>query len=149
MTATNLSCQNVPTDASKVGSYTFKLTLVPTQVQGNPETRETAKINILAKPATPVNILSFTVDGQNVAENPKRIYEIDKGERPGDIIVAWQVEDGEDIKVELLPFGEVNKLEGSMTYPLSYPPSSQTLTLRVTNKDGEQKTQSVVIETAE
>lgn len=149
ITATSLRCQNVPTDASKVGNYTFRLTLFPVEGYGDPETRNTANIKILAKPAKPVNILAFTVDGKNVTDNPKRIYEIDKGKKPGDISVAWEVEDDEDIKVELLPFGEMNKPKGSISYALSYPPSSQNLTLRVTNKDSEQKTQSILIETAE
>ncbi len=118
----NLVCKNVPIeDAHQTGDYIFTLTVIAQE--GQEESKKTDPIKV-------------------------QLYEIDKGERPGDIIVAWQVEDGEDIQVELLPFGEMNKLEGSMTYPLSYPPSSQTLTLRVTNKDGEQKTQSVVIETA-
>ena len=150
LTPENMSCQNVPTDAGKVGDYTFKLTVVSIPGQTTPEiTKETPKILILGKPPTPLNIISFTANGQNIATKPKLICAISQGRKPNDINLSWQVHNGEDIKVELLPFGDLNKTQGSLPIALSQSPSSQTITLKVTNNAGEQKTQSVVIETVE
>jgi hypothetical protein len=148
-----LICQNLPTGAKQAGDYTFKLTVILKQAEGEAEiTKNTPTVKIKPvppKPATPVNIIYFRVNGRDVSEKQKYIYEVNKDRKPVDIIVSWQVEDGEDIKVELLPFGDVQKPEGAKTYTLSKPPSSVTITLRVTNKAGEQKTQSVTIDTVE
>ena len=149
----NLICQAVPTGAKKAGDYTFKLTVVPKQGATKPEiTKNTATVKIKPvppKPPTPVNIVYFKVNGQDVSEKQKYVYEINKTRKPVDIVLSWKVEDGEDIKVELLPFGDVQKPQGSKIYTLSKPPSSVTLTLKVRNKAGEEKTQSVTIDTIE
>ncbi len=149
LTPQSMSCQNVPTDAGQAGDYNFKLTIVSIPGQGTPEiTKETPKIRILGKPATPVKIISFTANGQDTATKPKLICAINQGKKPNDVNLSWQVQNGEDIQVELLPFG-LNKTQGSLPIALSPSPSSQTITLKVTNQAGEQKTQSVVIETFE
>ena len=149
----NLICKNVPTGAKQAGDYTFKLTVIPKQGEAEPEiAKNTPNIKIKPippKPATPVKIVYFKINGQDASEKPKHVYEINKDRKPVDIIVSWKVENGEDIKVELLPFGDVQKPQGSKTYTLSKPPSSVTITLRVTNKAGEQTTQSVTIDTVE
>jgi len=150
---TNLICQNLPTGAKEAGDYTFKLLVIPKQGEGATEiTKNTPLVKIKPippKPATPVKIIYFRVNGRDVSEKAKYIYEINKNRKPVDIIASWKVEDGEDIKVELLPLGEVQKPEGAKSLTLSSPPSNITITLRVTNKAGEQKTQSVVIDTVE
>jgi hypothetical protein len=149
----NLICQNLPTGAKQAGDYTFKLSVIPKQASGNTEIAQnipTVKIKpVPPKPATPVNIIYFRVNGRDVGEKPKYVYEINKARKPVDIIVSWKVEDGEDIKVELLSLGDVQKPEGAKTLTLSKPPSSVTITLRVTNKAGEKKMQSVTIDTIE
>ena len=150
---TILICQNLPTGAKEAGDYTFKLIVIPKQGEGATEiTKNTPLVKIKPippKPATPVNIIYFRVNGRDVSEKAKYIYEINKNRKPVDIVASWKVEDGEDIKVELLPLGEVQKPEGAKSLTLSSPPSNITITLRVTNKAGEQKTQSVVIDTVE
>jgi len=150
---TILICQNLPTGAKEAGDYTFKLLVIPKQGEGATEiTKNTPLVKIKPippKPATPVNIIYFRVNGRDVTEKAKYIYEINKNRKPVDIVASWKVEDGEDIKVELLPLGEVQKPEGAKSLTLSSPPSNITITLRVTNKAGEQKTQSVVIDTVE
>lgn len=150
---TYLICQNLPTGAKEAGDYTFKLSVIPKQAEGATEiTKNTPLVKmkpIPPKPATPVNIIYFRVNGRDVSEKAKYTYEINKNRRPVDIVASWKVEDGEDIKVELLPSGEVQKPEGAKSLTLASPPSNITITLRVTNKAGEQKTQSVVIETVE
>ncbi|MEG4805139.1 hypothetical protein QUB63_33220 [Microcoleus sp. ARI1-B5] len=152
----NLICQNLPTGAKQAGDYTFKLTVIPDRAEGDTEIAKntpTVKIKPVPpqppKPATPVNIVYFKINGRDVSEKPKYVYEINKDRKPVDIIVSWKVGDGEDIKVELLPFGDVQKPEGAKTLTLSKPPSSITIALKVTNKAGEQKTQSVTIDTVE
>lgn len=153
LTKKNLLCQNVPTDARQPGNYSFKLTAIPTIKKERPEiSKPTAKIKILPippTPTTPVNILAFTVNGQDVTTKPKFICELSENKVPNKISLAWQVQDGEDIKVELLPFGDVNKPRGSLPLAVNLLPSSQMVTLKITNKAGEQKTRSVVIETVE
>jgi len=150
---TYLICQNLPTGAKEAGDYTFKLSVIPKQAEGATEiTKNTPLVKIKPippKPATPVKIIYFRVNGRDVSEKAKYIYEINKDRKPVDIIASWKVEDGEDIKVELLPLGEVQKPEGAKSLRLDKPPSNITITLRVTNKAGEQKTQSVVIDTVE
>ena len=149
----NLICQNLPTGAKQAGDYTFKLTVITKQVWGDTEiAQNTATVKIKPvppKPATPLNIIYFRVNGQDVSAKPKYVYEINKDRKAVDIIVSWKVEDGEDIKVELFPVGDVPKPQGARTLTLSKPPSSVTITLRVTNKAGEQKMQSVTIDTIE
>ncbi len=149
----NLICQNLPTGAKQAGDYTFKLTVIPKQASGDTEIAQntpTVKIKpVPPKPATPLNIIYFRVNGQDVSAKPKYVYEINKDRKPVDIIVSWKVEDGEDIKVELFPVGDVPKPQGARTLTLSKPPSSVTITLKVTNKAGEQKMQSVTIDTIE
>ncbi|MDJ0694428.1 hypothetical protein [Mastigocoleus sp. MO_188.B34] len=66
------------------------------------------------------------------------------------INLSWEVKNGEDIKVEILPApGVVGHKDSITQYKLSKPPSSETITLKVTNKAGEEKTQSVIIQTVE
>ncbi|BAZ50294.1 hypothetical protein NIES4103_29100 [Nostoc sp. NIES-4103] len=159
LTTKNLLCQNVPTDAKQAGNYSFQLTVIPSIKKEIPEiSKSTAKVKILPippippappPPATPVNILGFTVNGQDITTKPKFICELSEDKIPNEISLAWQVQDGEDIKVELLPFGDVSKPTGTLPLPLNLRPSSQIITLKITNKAGEQKTQSVVIETVE
>ncbi|MBD2296374.1 hypothetical protein H6G06_23535 [Anabaena sphaerica FACHB-251] len=159
LTKNNLICKSIPTNVVQPGNYTFKLTAIPNIGEGTPEiTKETAKIKILPKtptpppppiPPTPVNIISFTVNGKSAATTPSFICELSEDKVPNQISVGWQVQEGEDIKVELLPFGNMTKQQDSLLMAVSQRPSTYLLTLKVTNKAGEQKTQGVMIETVE
>ncbi|MBE9225451.1 hypothetical protein IQ264_08410 [Phormidium sp. LEGE 05292] len=145
---TNLLCKNVPTDARQAGDYVFKLTVIPQQGTPEPEiNKNTPTIKIKPIPPTPVNIVYFKVNGRDVDQEGKIIFPINKERKQANVILSWKVESGEDIKVELL--GSNVQPQGDLSYPLSKPPSSQTITLKVRNKAGEEKTQSVVIETVE
>ena len=147
LTSQNLRCQNVPTDAKKAGDYTFTLTVIPAQGQEKTEIKkDTAKIKIQP---LPVNIVYFKINDEDVIQKPKHTFLIDEQPPDANIVVSWKVENGEDIKVELLPAPGNVGLQGSMKYRLSQLPGSETITLKVTNKTGEQKIQSVVIETVE
>ncbi|GAB1543818.1 hypothetical protein NUACC21_64940 [Scytonema sp. NUACC21] len=151
-TTKELFCQNVPTDVRQAGNYTFKMTAIPKSA-GAEITKNTDAIKIQPQPpkaATPVNIVSFKINGEEASQKPKHSFTINKQRSDANITVSWQVDNGEDIKVEVLPAPGIVNPQGSLeNYSLSKPPSSETITLRVTNKAGEQKTQSVVIETVE
>ncbi|HEY9850990.1 MAG TPA: hypothetical protein V6D28_16095 [Leptolyngbyaceae cyanobacterium] len=141
----DLTCQNVPTDAKKSGDYVFKLTVIPKQkIEGSEITKNTATIGI--KPVPP-KIIYLKVNGRDVTTQRKISFPIGKRRGEINVILSWKVERGEGLKVELL--GSSVEPEGSISYLLSKPPSSQTITLKVTNKAGEEKSQSVVVETVE
>jgi len=160
--AQSLVCRNVPTDAQQPGDYTFTLTVVPKQGLEEPEiAKKTATIKIKPQPPQPLsfppppppppppNIVYFKVNNQEVRQKPKYVFPINKERSTVDVVLSWQVEEEEGIKVELLPAPGAVPSKGSITYSLSKPPSSETITLRVKNQAGEEKTQSVVIETSE
>jgi hypothetical protein len=148
-----LRCSNVITKATKPGNYIFKLVLVPKQ--GLPGTEiikatEPIKIEALPKveiPPTPVEIESFQINGQNA--EPKYIIPINKQRFNGNINISWKVKSGEDIKVELQPVPGSVATEGSTNYKLSTPPNNETITLKVTNKTGQQVMRSVIIQTVD
>lgn len=141
----NLTCQNVPTGAKKAGDYVFKITVIPKQKVDESEiTKNTATIKI--KPIKP-KIIYLKVNGRDVSRQRKISFPVSKERGETNIILSWKVEKGEDIKVELL--GSSVDPEGSISYLLSKPPSSQIITLKVTNQAGEEKSQSVVVETLE
>ena len=159
--AQKLKCSDIPIyDANKAGEYIFTLTVIPT-AEATPRddkdksviSKQTPKIKIQPpppKPATPVEISSFKINGREVKNRPKQTFVLNKQRLSANIAVSWQVKDGEDIKVEILPAPGVVSTQGSISrYPLSRPPSSEVIKLRVTNKAGEEKIQSVVIETIE
>ncbi|KYC42232.1 hypothetical protein WA1_19830 [Scytonema hofmannii PCC 7110] len=144
----NLVCKNVPmNDAREAGNYIFTLTVIPKEGEEVSKKTDTIKVQPKpVKPATPINIVSFKVDSQEVNQNPKRIFRLNELAPNASIHLTWQVEDGEDIKVELGAFGEVEK-QGSRNYAISQSPIREIVELKVTNKAGETKTQQVVIET--
>jgi hypothetical protein len=144
----NLVCKNVPMDdARKAGDYIFTLLVIPKEGEEVSKKTDTIKVQPKpVKPATPINIVSFEVDGQEVNQNPKRVFRLNELAANASITLNWEVEDGKDIKVELGAFGEVEK-QGSRTYAISQRPSREIIRLKVTNKAGEVKTQQVVIET--
>lgn len=151
-----LNCSMVETEAIKPGSYTFKIVALLKEGENNTEIiKATEAIKIQPKfakpsePATPIKIASFKVNGQKVSSNPKQTFAINKQRTDATIALSWQVEKGEDIKVELLPAPGIVNTQGFIEYPLNSSPSNETITLKVTNKDGEEKVQSVVIQTVE
>ncbi len=151
-----LNCSMVETKAIKPGSYTFKIVALLKEGENNTEIiKATEAIKIQPKfakppkPATPIKIVSFKVNGQEASNNPKQTFAINKQRTDASIALSWQVEKGEDIKVELLPAPGVVKNQGFIEYPLNSSPGNETITLKVTNKDGEEKIQTVVIQTVE
>lgn len=147
-----LVCRNVPTDIRQAGKYTFKMIIIPKRAKaGDGEIiKATDAIKVEPKKATPTKIIAFKINGEDVKSKPKHSFVISKQRSEASINVSWQVEKGEDIKVELLPAPGIVDFSGSIqNYSLKLPPSNETITLKVTNSAGEQMTQSVVIETVE
>lgn len=144
---TNLICRNLPTPVQTAGNYTFKLAVVPQQGQQSSTLEKSTPV--IKIQAFPPKILAFRINGQDVKQKPKYVYEFGKGKSAAKITLSWQVEDGDDIKVELLPAPGLVPLQGAIDYPLSHSPSRETLTLRVTNRLGEQVSQAIVLETVE
>jgi len=143
--AASLVCQNVPTDAIKAGDYTFKLVVVPQQASDQEIMKTTEVIKIIAQ--TPK--ISFQVDGQDVDQNPKLVYEIGPSRQPIEVTLSWKVEGPDGLKVELLPAPGQVKPDDQLKFPLGKSSSSETLTLKVTNRSGEQVEKSVVIQSVE
>ena len=142
-----LMCENVPTDTANPGQYTFTLTAV--MPKGRNTTRiakDTEAIEI--HPPLP-QIQSFSVNGQDVLKNPQVVQILNPARGAVDMTLAWQVENPDQVKVELLPIpGEIDAAKNSMTYALSPTPGSTMLTLQVTNRAGEMVRRSVTIQTA-
>lgn len=143
--AASLICQNVPTDAIKAGDYTFKLVVVPQQASDQEIMKITEVIKIISQ--TPK--ILFQVDGQNVDQNPKLVYEIGPSRQPIEVTISWKVEGSDGLKVELLPAPGQVKPDDQLKFPLGKSSSSETFTLKVTNRSGEQVEKSVVIQSIE
>jgi len=134
----------VPTDAKQPGDYIFKLVAVVKQEQGTTEiTRSTEPIKIKPKP---LKILSFKINGQEAANKPKHVYLLNEQGDTVEVVLSWIVEGGADIQVELSPSPGRVAARGTLNYTLS-PPSTETITLKVSNKSGNQQSQSAVIQT--
>lgn len=145
-----LDCRNIVTRAIKPGNYTFKVVLIPKQGKKTTEIiKATEAIKIESQP-TPLKILSFQVNRKEAKNNPKQTFIVNKKRSDASVNLSWEVTQGKDVKVEILPVPGVVGHKGSITqYKLSKPPSSETITLKITNKAGEEKTQSVIIQTVE
>jgi hypothetical protein len=136
-------CANVPTDAIQPGDYIFHLTVIPKKGQPEPlETRKTNTIKILAQ-KIPSRIVEFTFNGQPAP--PKLVRQANP--QQNSLMISWKVEGGNGMKVELLPAPGTVPREGRMPYPVSQQPGSETITLQVTDEEGNQQQRSVIIET--
>ncbi|BAY81523.1 hypothetical protein NIES267_10000 [Calothrix parasitica NIES-267] len=150
----NISCNNVPTDISKAGTYKFDLIVSYEDKEIRHEiSKSTPNIKIQPAPKIqpkPIEIISFQIDGEDATKNPKRIIEVHREIKPKDIVLSWKVK-GEDVEVELLPSpGLIPKEQKRIRYSPSQSSGSETITLKVKNKKtGEEKTRTVVIQTVD
>lgn len=137
-----LACKNVPTDASKPGTYIYELTVIPKQEQKETliaKKTDTIKINPRLIPA---KIIEFKINGQEAL--PKYLIEINE-RKPIILSISWKVEGGKEIKIMPAP-GTVLR-EGKIPYPVSQKPGTETINLQVINEGGEAISKSVAIET--
>jgi len=146
-------CTDFATGVDKPGTYIFELIVVPQQ--GEPEelpTQKTEQIKVEAQPV-PFEIIYLTVifEGQEPLYQPKLVLTLpDNPENESiPVLLSWKVEGGRDLKVELLPAPGTVPPEGTIPYSLSPEPTTETITLQVTNEAGEQKSRSVTIETVQ
>lgn len=141
-----LVCVNVPTGVQEAGTYTFELKVTPKPTQTN--SREMPLISQKTDPIQirpgPVQIQEFKINGKTA--KPKYVFAL-KDQNPLMLNVSWKIKGGKNTKVNLLPAPGTVPLQGKAN--LSFGPTSatQTLTLQVTNSQGEQQNRSVVIET--
>lgn len=140
-----LICENVPTQATAPGKYTFTLNVLMSQG----ETRISKNSEpIEVRPPLP-EIRSFKVNGTDVLQNSQVVQMINPTRGPVNLALSWEVADTDRVKVELLPApGKITPLSNTFMYTLSPTPGSTTLTLQVTNQSGEMVSRSVVIQTA-
>lgn len=144
LTQEGIVCRNLPTNATKAGTYIFELTIL--NKHGDTEILETKKtdpIKIEAIPI-PIEIIEFKINGVNPL--PKVRIPIDPN-KPIGLLISWKVKGNKDTKVEILPTPGTVPIDGTILYPLSQEAGSETITIQVTNKAGEQKSRSVSIET--
>ncbi len=138
-----LQCENVPTQATQVGAYTFYLRVIAEQVDAPEESAQAPTVTI--KPLAPV-IRSFQVDGVDVLTEPRRVYALNPALETQEILLAWEIDNA--IKVELFPApGEIQ--DQSIKYRLSAAPGVEQIEIRATNEAGEVVSRSVVIEKTE
>jgi hypothetical protein len=135
-----LVCKAVPTYATRPGIYVFELTVTPQQGE-NVISQKTDPVKIQALPAT---ITAFNIQGNQA--QPKYQIPINT-EQSTFLVLEWEVKGSQNTKVELLPAPGTVPLTGKVAYPISQTPKTETITLQVTNPDGEQITRSVTIET--
>lgn len=139
----SLVCQAVPTYVTNAGTYTFELIVNPQQNQDeeNAIAQTTEPIKIEAEPSV---IAEFNIQGNQA--QPKYQIPINPNEQTL-LVLEWEVDGNPNTKVELLPAPGTVPLVGSVAYPISQTPKTETITLQVTNPDGEQISRSVTIET--
>lgn len=136
-----LICRSVPVGVRKAGVYIYELTVV-SQQENKLDLKKTEQIKVNQK-VIPFRIVEFKINDAEAL--PKYIIRIDDN-RATALKLSWKVEGDRNIKVELLPSpGTVNR-EGTIIYPLSQKPASETITLQVTNEAGEQIRRSVSFE---
>ncbi|MGF1566599.1 MAG: hypothetical protein ACFCVD_00750 [Nodosilinea sp.] len=138
-----LVCRGVPTGMTQVGKYQFELTPVPVGIgEGRfPEARLSEAVEIQPRP---VQIASFTVNGRNA--EPKYVIPVEPGQPIPGFRIGWRVEGGSTTKVELLPSPGSVGLEGVLPLPLN-PSGTTTVTLRVSDGQGQELIRAVTFET--
>ena len=140
-----LICKNLPTGIRKPGDYVFELTAIPKKGEGEkPISAKTDTIKILPN-IVPIKIVAFKVNGKDAGGKYLVPINPEKPIRP--LVLTWQVEGGKDMKVEILPAPGTVPPVGAIAYPLSQQPSSETVTLKVTNGTGQEFSRSVTFET--
>ncbi|MEM8638266.1 MAG: hypothetical protein AAGG51_05615 [Cyanobacteria bacterium P01_G01_bin.54] len=135
-----LRCTDVPTAVTKPGLYTFALTPIPLESDGEPiEPTLTDPIKVLS---APIEIIAFEINGVNAL--PKYVMQL--GPQPLLLTVSWQVLASEDVVVELLPSPGSVEPQGTIPFPLSQEAGVEMITLKATNSAGESVSRTVTIE---
>ncbi|MBE9060429.1 hypothetical protein [cf. Phormidesmis sp. LEGE 11477] len=154
--ASEIVCENVPTELTAVGSYQFELLAIPIdgdRTDENPSENPASAANqaeqpapaatetITIQPLTPV--IQLFVDSQPAAA--KYVIPIDSANLF--FPLSWAVDGGSTTQVELLPSPGAVPPSGQLTIPLKPESGSTTITLQAENAAGESVSQSIVVET--
>ncbi|MBH8560896.1 hypothetical protein I8748_01655 [Nostoc sp. CENA67] len=138
-----LTCRNVPANNREAKDYIFELQVISKTDTDKPSASQ--KTDVIKVQPLPSKIVEFKINGAN----PPAKYSIpltqDKANKF--INISWKVEGTSNIIVELLPAPGTVARMGTIAYPISQQPSSETITLQVTNSTGEKINRSVTIET--
>ncbi|WP_062293020.1 hypothetical protein [Nostoc piscinale] len=138
-----LNCRNIPANNRGAGDYIFELQVFTKTDTDKPSI--TQKTDLVKVQPLPSKILEFKIDGNNPLPKYPIVINPLKPNKP--LNLSWKVEGSNNIKVELLPApGDIPR-NGTIPYPVNQQPSSETITLQVTNTAGEKVTRSVTIET--
>jgi len=136
-----LVCNAIPTNLRTPGTYTFELTVIPTQpLTDPPKPTVTDPIKIIA---APIEIVSLTINDQDAL--PKYVLVLEGG-MPSLLTIAWEVIGSEDLIVELLPSPGTVAAVGAISYPLSREPGVDVITLQARDSAGNTVSRTVAIE---
>lgn len=138
-----LNCRYVPGNNRGVGDYIFELQLFAKTAADKPTASQ--KTDVIKVQPLPSQIVEFKIDGNNPL--PKYSILLNQIKPIKSINLSWKVEGSSNIKVELLPAPGNIARTGNITYPISDKPSSEIITLQVTNPAGEKIIRAVTIET--
>ncbi|MBH8572464.1 hypothetical protein I8752_05320 [Nostocaceae cyanobacterium CENA369] len=138
-----LACQNVPANNRGAGNYIFELQILSKTDTDKPSASQ--KTDVIKVQPLPSKIVEFKIN--NSTPLPKYSIPLNRGKSSKFLNLSWKVEGSSNIKVELLPApGTVSRV-GTIPYPISQQPSSETITLQVTSATGEKISRAVTIET--
>ena len=146
-----ISCRNIPTQAQKAGDYIFELMSV---TKANPKLIDSKITSDLIRiepiplpppPPAPLEIIAFQINGMEAP--PKYIAKINPEAPNSEVTISWHVLSDPTATIELLPAPGKVESTGQLSYPLSNQPTTEILTLKVTDKTGKQIERALIIET--
>ena len=148
LTATELTCRNLPTRARAVGTYVFELSVF---VPDSSEPAAIAKTDPIQIVPMPVRIETFTVNGEPApakyqVQEPSDADAAQTSTSPNTVELAWRIVGGPYTRVEILPTPGSVPLVGNLAYPLTEN-AQEVVTLQVTSVRGEHITRSVTLDT--
>ena len=139
--ANELKCSSPLTVSLPANSYNLQMVIEPKISTAEVVTAQTDTVTIKSQP---FEIDYLTIDGEKV-ENGKTFLYPRQTDQPIQIDLGWSVTgEPENLQIELLPIGELDNLSGSIPYYIQS--DRETITLQVTNESGEQKTQSLQVQ---
>lgn len=146
-----ISCRHIPTQAQQAGDYLFELmsvTKANAKLVDSTITSDLIRIESIPlppPPPAPLEILSFKING--VDAPPKYIAQINPKDPNTEITISWDILSDPSATIELLPAPGKVKPKGILSYPLSNQPTTETLTIRITDPSGRKLERSLIIET--
>ena len=147
ITPEELTCSDVPLEFQEPGQHQFELTLIPKGTIARslePVQSELIDIDAPTTESPEPEVVFFHINGENAP--PKYTVELAPDTPTQSIRLSWKAT-GTDVQVELLPTPGTVPSDAFLTYSLGPGEKTETLTLRVTDSEGQQVQRSVVIAT--